>query len=159
MLRELADLLRSKLAAEAKKAEYAAVLVQHVVMVPDAPTPSSSLLLAALAVPLLRKKTKKKVAAVPLPPSTHHQPMACLLCCGVRRKCKILRHTLWPITSCAYGVKKCAATTPCWFLINLATSSTSSSVRSYLPSPSNTAPSHPLIFNRCWDATVLELTV
>jgi hypothetical protein len=41
-LRELPDLLRSKLAAEEKKAESAAVLVQPVVVVPKTPTPSVS---------------------------------------------------------------------------------------------------------------------
>jgi hypothetical protein len=47
-LRELADLLRSKLAAKEKKAESTAVLVQPVVVVLEAPTPSTSLLLADL---------------------------------------------------------------------------------------------------------------
>jgi hypothetical protein len=140
-LRELADQLRSKLAAEEKKAESAAVLVQPTVVMPEAPTPSSSLLLAAPTIPLPKKKTKKKKhVAAPLQPPTHCQPMAYLLCCGVRRKCKISRRPRWPITSCAYGVKKGAvATIPCWFLMKLATS------------PSDSAPSHQLIFHRCWD--------
>jgi hypothetical protein len=140
-LRELADQLRSKRAAE-EKAESAAVLVQPIVVMPEAPTPSSSLLLAVPTIPLPKKKTKtKKHVAAPLPPPTHCQPMACLLCCGVRQKCKISRRPRWPIISCAYGVKKgAAATIPCWFLMKLATSSTSSNVKSYLPSPSDSAP-------------------
>jgi hypothetical protein len=47
-LRELADLLRSKLAAKEKKVESVAVLAQPVVVVPEVPTPSALLLLADL---------------------------------------------------------------------------------------------------------------
>jgi hypothetical protein len=92
-LRELADLLRSKLAAE-EKVEYAAVLVQPVVVV----TGTRRIYrfgLAVLGCPnctLAEEEDKEEgccCTPAPLPPSTHRRPMVCLLCCGVCQKCKV----------------------------------------------------------------------
>ncbi|GJN09641.1 hypothetical protein PR202_ga27666 [Eleusine coracana subsp. coracana] len=136
--------------AEEKKLECLAELVQTVMQVPKAPIPSTSLFLAVPSVPLLRKK---KATVAPLLSSTHLRPMACLKHCRMRRKCKVSRCPLWPITDHACGVKKGAATASCWFLRKLATSSlTSSNVKTSLPSPSNTVPSYPLTFHQCQEA-------